>query len=499
MTQKKKGLFSKFKDKFSKKEDEDLDYEDIESEDELEDDEEYEYEDEDEDDEETIDLDDAEEYEDEHDEEVEYTQEQESTQSELEEDNESESIEEILEREAKEEALLEEDDEDEEYEQSENTIEFELPDSPKAPLLARVKGIFSKKPKLHDESEDEDDDFTEERFDASMASKARAFTDKLNISEVLPEQVIPTLVGKTNQEFIHQSFLVVLTCVSFYTVGKTVALWTSNEKPSSKLSTNRDQVATYSPRKDVSVIKVNNIFNVRESEFEKVKVVKEKKPEIKVCKEAEKKTALPMKLLNTIVLQDSVKSVASVSERGKVFSYREGDKIGTFAEIGKIDRLKMVFKNLRSGQCEFLENVDPAQKKLEKKKISVVSPSKGKKLLDDAAKKEIAVDGNSFTIKKGLRDKLLSNIGDVLTQARAIQIKNPDGTLSFKMTEIVPGSIFANLNIMDGDIVNGINGKKINNVNELMSMFGKLKENDSYEITVNRNGMDTNLNYNFVE
>ena len=56
---------------------------------------------------------------------------------------------------------------------------------------------------------------------------------------------------------------------------------------------------------------------------------------------------------------------------------------------------------------------------------------------------------------------MLGNISSVLTQARAIPITNGDGTISFKVTEIVPGSIYSQLNIQENDIITGINGKKL--------------------------------------
>jgi type II secretory pathway component PulC len=92
---------------------------------------------------------------------------------------------------------------------------------------------------------------------------------------------------------------------------------------------------------------------------------------------------------------------------------------------------------------------------------------------------------------------MLENISEVLTQARAVQIKNPDGSLCFKMQEVVPGSIFTQLNIQEGDKVCGINGKKIQNVAELMNMFGQIDKIDHFELDVNKNGIDQNLEYDF--
>ena len=105
--------------------------------------------------------------------------------------------------------------------------------------------------------------------------------------------------------------------------------------------------------------------------------------------------------------------------------------------------------------------------------------------------------GNSFKIKRQFRDKMISNISEVLTQAKAVQITNPDGSLAFKMTEVVPGSIYSQLNIQNDDIITSVNGKKIENLNELMSLMGRLKEIDQFQIGLKRNGMNENLEYGF--
>jgi type II secretory pathway component PulC len=65
------------------------------------------------------------------------------------------------------------------------------------------------------------------------------------------------------------------------------------------------------------------------------------------------------------------------------------------------------------------------------------------------------------------------------------------------MTEVVPGSIYTQLNIQENDIICQINGRKIDNLNELMSMLGRIKEIDSMQIGLKRNGMSENLDYGF--
>lgn len=218
-----------------------------------------------------------------------------------------------------------------------------------------------------------------------------------------------------------------------------------------------------------------------------------------ICIDANQKSTLPLELLNTVVLKDSVKSIASVQTRGsrEFMNVREGDKLQNLAEVGRINRLRLILKNLSTGECEYLEGTEK-DKDSSSSPIKVVSPSQGRKIMDKQAETGIKNEGNRFTIKKSVRDELLTNnMAEVLTQARAVQLKRPDGTLAFKMTEIVPGSIYAKLNIQDGDVITGINGKSFNNLNEVMTLFSKVRDIDNFQISMEREGMDQTLEYNF--
>ncbi len=378
--------------------------------------------------------------------------------------------------------------EHEDNEEEMNFSEFPLPSNGKKsriPLFDNLLRKFKRK------------DSTESGKRISIGKEP--FKNTKGLTEISKEQIIPSLIGKSARRRVHITFIYMLTAILFYNVGKFGGLYLSKEKPSTKVeSASVDIPKSYSPRKDIAAIRNANPFNALESEEEAIKKPepKKKEPEIKVCKVAKTKSRLPIKLLNTVVLQDSVKSVASVSRRGKVLSIREGDKIDNLAEVGKINRRQVIFKNLDSKTCEFIENQDKSRKL---KPTKVLSRDEGRKVMDKYKNDEISVAGNEYKIKKSLRDRALADMGKILTQARAIQIKNPDGTLSFKMTEIVPGSIYSQLDIQNGDVITAVGGKRIQNINQLMTMFGKIKQNDNYEITVKRDGSEKTMNYNFTD
>jgi type II secretory pathway component PulC len=177
-----------------------------------------------------------------------------------------------------------------------------------------------------------------------------------------------------------------------------------------------------------------------------------------------------------------------------LLNLREGEKIDNSVEISKITRQKLILKNLQTGDCEYL--MADSEDNLQAPPMKILSAKEGRKLFK-SANPNIKNVGNNFKIKKAYRETMMNNMSEILTQAKALQITNPDGSLCFKMTEVVPGSLYTQLNIQENDIVCSINGKKIENLNELMGFLGKIREIDNMQIGVNRNGMNENLEYNF--
>lgn len=351
---------------------------------------------------------------------------------------------------------------------------------------------------------DDDDEFDEEASNKKdlkslFLSYLRSFDwDKLFKNIFSPE----------SRTFHHNAFLITLFLFTSYYSGKFVGSFLTIEpKSSKKLEAPQEISPQQNYNAALSSVAKNNLFNTLEhtapskvatTEKKETKVIKEEEKNI-ICREAEQQTNLPLKLKNTVVLQDSVKSIASVQLRNdsNFEDFREGDLVENIARIEKIDRLRVVLKNLNSGECEFIANLDEETEKspLAKTSGNILSPKEGKKLMESTTA-GIQNEGNSYKIKKETRDKMLENLDQLLTQARAIQIKNSDGSLSFKMTEIVPGSFYSQLDIQDGDVINTINGKPIKNLNEIMALFGQIKTIDRFQIGIRRSGQSINKEYN---
>ena len=371
------------------------------------------------------------------------------------------------------------------------------PEKPEA--ASRFKIRF---PKFGRSNESEDKPKKESRSADFTANFERRFKNRLSNASPMNamdkfswNDFILKLFSPYTRRRIHGIFIILLVVTFTYLIGKTAALFIGGSTP--LVSTVKSNISLPIEKADTTLQDINrisstNLFNAKESD--KTATVKEVKDIASiVCVDAEKPTAEPLKLLDTIVLQDSVKSVASVQVRGSsdLMNVREGEQLNNTVEVARINRMKVILKNLTTGDCEYVASEEEEAPPMPN--IKILKP--GTKFVSKSP--DIKNSGNNFKIKRQLRDKLISNMSEVLTQAKAVQITNPDGSLSFKMTEVVPGSIYSMLNIQDGDIITSINGKKIENLNELMTLMGRIKEIDQFQIGMKRNGMNETLEYGF--
>jgi type II secretion system protein C len=335
----------------------------------------------------------------------------------------------------------------------------------------------------------------------TMKSRSGASLEKLTavFRNINFDEIFQTIYSAQNRPTIHRFFIIFLVVGISYFSTRTL-LGFLKPVPTAAVPKAAPMLRNSSKselRKNLLALKDNDLFGAKDEKPVIITPAKSKEPA--VCDDSKTKSSLSLKLVNTVVLQDSVKSLASVQVRGKKKEQflRVGDKVPGMIEIGRITPQKLFFKNLKSRQCEYIEAKRKNKGKTLKQTRVIRDPKVAKKIINDTKKTGIKNSGNSFKIKKDVRKKMLENISEVLTQARAVQIKNPDGSLCFKMQEIVPGSIYTQLGIQEGDKVCGINGKKITNVGELMNTFGQIDKIDHFELDVNRSGIDQNLEYDF--
>jgi len=91
-----------------------------------------------------------------------------------------------------------------------------------------------------------------------------------------------------------------------------------------------------------------------------------------------------------------------------------------------------------------------------------------------------------------------ADLAGLLTQARVIpNVKagspgKPDGVI---INEIQPGSLFENAGLVNGDVIQEVNGKTVTGVADLVSMYRDLKPGTNLSVKVTRSGRQVVLNH----
>lgn len=211
------------------------------------------------------------------------------------------------------------------------------------------------------------------------------------------------------------------------------------------------------------------------------------------CIKGDLPTSLNLSFIGISLMQKKEKSSIALKVDGsqELSFFRIGEDIKDLAKIYNITPNSLVFKNLKTGVCEYLDfykNSDnmPKLKVLTKAEASALSESE---------KKLIVNIGNTFKIKKSFLTEKLKNIQGILNDAYSTKIDNSDGSQSYKISNIAPASIYAYLGIQNNDIITTIDGKKIKSMTDILGFFSKIKTIKNIQLSIERNGRVEDLKY----
>jgi general secretion pathway protein C len=80
----------------------------------------------------------------------------------------------------------------------------------------------------------------------------------------------------------------------------------------------------------------------------------------------------------------------------------------------------------------------------------------------------------------------------VIPNVKAGSPGKPDGVI---INEIQPGSLFENAGLVNGDVIQEVNGKTVTGVADLVSMYRDLKPGTNLSVKVTRSGRQVVLNH----
>jgi general secretion pathway protein C len=199
---------------------------------------------------------------------------------------------------------------------------------------------------------------------------------------------------------------------------------------------------------------------------------------------------LPFKLEGTLVHANPKKSVATISatKGNENHAYSVDNEIEGMARVTRIERRKVIFRNLNNQRLEYIEIP----------KDSAVSF--GVKDPVVTGSEEVQKKGEfEFTMNRGDLTKYTSNLGSILNQAAMVPnvIPGSGGRVEgFRFVSIQPGSIYEKLGFKPMDVIKTVNGEPINSPTKAMELYNALKTEKNITMSVNRDGKDEDFRYN---
>jgi general secretion pathway protein C len=91
----------------------------------------------------------------------------------------------------------------------------------------------------------------------------------------------------------------------------------------------------------------------------------------------------------------------------------------------------------------------------------------------------------------------MADMGNILGQAQVRPSFNagvPDG---FIIGSIRPGSFYQRMGIVNGDIIQEVNNRKIRTADDVMGLLSAIKSGASLSLGIKRQGKDEVINYRF--
>ena len=203
-------------------------------------------------------------------------------------------------------------------------------------------------------------------------------------------------------------------------------------------------------------------------------------------------TTLQLDLYGTIAGEDG-RGYAIIEERDKKRQrlYKVGDKVGG-ATIVRITRNAVV---LRMGDRDQV---------LKKKEIASAGNNRQARPGVAAQQAPPVTPGAAPSPRPPSRPPAggppgsATDLAGLLTQARVtpnVTAGSPGKTDGVIINEIQTGSLFENVGLVNGDVIQEVNGKAINGVADLVSMYRDLRPGTSVSVKVTRSGRQVVLNH----
>lgn len=244
--------------------------------------------------------------------------------------------------------------------------------------------------------------------------------------------------------------------------------------------------ATTHPLSYYKAVTERNLFNTKTKTGQQPK---------KLDIEALKPTDLKLKLFGTVT-GDEKKAYAVIEETQKRRQnlYRIGDTIQN-ASIKMILREKVVLRVDGKDEILGIEEV-PGGSRASGRPSSVANRRSKKRRTTKRSRTE---DSQNLRLDRSRLRSAVANINNLMKNVTIrphFKDGKPDG---FRISGVRPSSFFNDMGLKSGDIITGVDGKKIESVDDAFKLYQNLQSSSNVELQIKRKGQEKTINYKLEE
>lgn len=165
--------------------------------------------------------------------------------------------------------------------------------------------------------------------------------------------------------------------------------------------------------------------------------------------------------------------------------YAVGDDLFGMAKIFRIERQRVIVT--RNGKQEVL--ILPEDTVRKGRGRGRVVPGRVAPAVVNQPKLTVRKEDNGhFVLDKDEFGNMLGDLGPLLSSARVVPNFEKGKINGYKIFAIKPGSIYEKIGIRNGDVIDSINGLRIETPDKALMMFQQLRSEDHFELAIRRGG-----------
>ena len=240
--------------------------------------------------------------------------------------------------------------------------------------------------------------------------------------------------------------------------------------------------------KDVTRHPLSYYMPVTERNLFNTKTETAQQPKLNI--ETLKPTDLKLKLFGTVTGDiNKAYAVIEETEKRRQNLYRIEDTIQN-ASIKMILREKVVLRVNGKDEILGIEEV-PSGSRAYARPSSIANRRSQKK----SPAKRTRKPGQNITLDRSKIESAVKNVNDLMKNVR-IQPHFTDGQPDgFKLSGVRPNSFFSNMGLKSGDVITGVDGKKIESVDDAFMLYQGLQSSSNIQLQLKRKGRQKNINY----